>query len=210
MPEGPEIWFLHICINKYYDFNKTESYGKHLFIFDQNRNLSFGLTGKIKINQDNIITKINTGWIYGEDELYDNIDNSKHKLGVDWMTSDKLLLDREINLWKKSKKNLASLLLDQSKISGIGVAWGSELLNKSNLQPHIKACEQNLDKLSENMIELREQIKHIYLSVIQNNKEHLLDLINNWFQNLYEIRNMNVYKKGNTIKISGRKWWIKK
>jgi formamidopyrimidine-DNA glycosylase len=209
MPEGPEVWFLHVCINKYYEYNKCESYGKHLFICNENRNLSFGLTGKIKINDDKTISKVNTGWIYGDDEVYNDIDDIKNKLGVDWLTSDKLLLDKEINLWKKSKKSLASLLLDQSKISGIGVAWGSEVLYRANLHPNIKANEQNLENLVEHLISLREEIKLTYLSLLENTNINTKDIINEWFLNLYEIRQMQVYKKGNPIKISGRKWWIK-
>ena len=38
MPEGPEIWILSKAVNKYYGFEKTESYGKHLFILDKKEN----------------------------------------------------------------------------------------------------------------------------------------------------------------------------
>jgi hypothetical protein len=46
----------------------------------------------------------------------------------------------------------------------------------------------------------------LYNENIDNDKNK--KLICNWFENLYKIRKMNVYKKGSKIKISGRNWWI--
>jgi hypothetical protein len=36
-----------------------------------------------------------------------------------------------------------------------------------------------------------------------------MNFINDWFENLYQIRNMNIYKKGKKITISGRNLWVK-
>ena len=51
MPEGPEIWILSKAINKYYLKDKTTSIGKHLIIKDINEDWSFGLTGKVEIDE---------------------------------------------------------------------------------------------------------------------------------------------------------------
>jgi hypothetical protein len=31
--------------------------------------------------------------------------------------------------------------------------------------------------------------------------------VNDWFENLYEIRPMKVYQRGNKVKIAGRNWY---
>ena len=106
------------------------------------------------------------------------------------------------------------VILDQSKICGIGVAWGSEILYNAKLNPDLKACEQSLDKLVDSMIEIRTQIQNTYIGFYlynhydYDNKDNLKELINDWFENLYKIRKMNIYKKGTKIQISGRSWWI--
>ena len=137
MPEGPEIWILSKAINKYYLKDKTTSIGKHLIIKDINEDWSFGLTGKVEIDDKDELHKLKTGWLYGDKKKYKH----ESKLNVDWMETNKSDLVKEINKWKSSKKMLGTLLLDQSKIAGIGVAWGSEILFESKLKPHIKACE---------------------------------------------------------------------
>ena len=53
--------------------------------------------------------------------------NGKYRLLESWNES----LQQEVNKWVKSKRKLAALILDQTKITGIGVAWGSEILFKA-------------------------------------------------------------------------------
>ena len=172
MPEGPEVWILSNAINQYYKeevVDKTISIGKHLIVNDINEDWSFGLTGKVSITETNILTKINSGWLYGDQiSITDSYSSSSKKLGVDWLTSSKEDLEQEVFSWIMSKKKLAILLLDQSKICGIGVAWGSEILFKANLRPDIRACDQNLTNLVNIMIEVREQIKKVYENGLTN------------------------------------------
>ena len=97
-------------------------------------------------------------------------------------------------------------MLDQSKISGIGVAWGSEILFKTGLNPDMRCCDQNLHKLVESMIEIREKIKKKYSEQI--NEDNCKEFVNKWFDNLYEVREMDIYKKGSKLKVLGRIWWV--
>lgn len=204
MPEGPEIWILSKAINLHYMSQKTNSYGKHLTFNDKNENWSFGLTGKVKLDENDILSKQNTGWIYGEQTTNDTL----KKLGIDWMTSTEEELEKEIDKWIKSKKKIAGLMLDQTKICGIGVAWGSEILFKANLRPDMRACDQVLDKLVSSIISIRKKIQNIYEIFLQENKDNLQEFINDWFENLYENREMDVYKKGSKLQVLGRSWWV--
>lgn len=209
MPEGPEIWILSEAINKFYHTKKTKSYGKHLFVFKNEKegeNWSFGLTGKVSLLDNNEVIKINTGWIFGDQVAFDDYEVEIKKLGINWLTSSEADLRKELDNWIKSKKKLAGLLLDQAKISGIGVAWGSEILFKAGLRPDMRACDQTLNKLANSMIEIRENIKKLYSE--QLDESECKEFINNWFENLYEIRDMNIYKKGSKIEVLGRSWWV--
>lgn len=208
MPEGPEVWILSKAINNFYKKNKTTSYGKHLFILDKSENWSFGLTGNVAFNDNekNELIKIKNGLIDGNQVKYENLDCELNKLGVDFMTSDENLIRNQVNKWIKSKKKLAALILDQTMISGIGVAWGSEILFKAGLKPDIKACDQVLHNLAHSILYVREQIKNVYENKLKEDGPK--KLIENWFNNLYVIRNMNVYKKGTKIMVLGRTWWV--
>jgi formamidopyrimidine-DNA glycosylase len=208
MPEGPEVWILSKMINEYYLNNNTISIGKHLIIKDIQEDWSFGLNGKVNINENNELVKVETGWINGEKKQYDN--KSVKELGLDWMTANKKELEEEVQKWTNSKKKLAILILDQTKICGIGVAWGSEILYNAKLNPNLKACDQLLDKLVNTMIEIRIKIQETYINLYNENIDNDKNkkLINGWFENLYKIRKMNIYKKGSKIQISGRSWWI--
>ena len=207
MPEGPEVWMLSKMINGFYSNDNTTSIGKHLIIKDIKEDWTFGLNGKVKINENNELVKVETGWINGDKKQY------THSICLDWMTASKKELKEEVEKWKCSKKKLATLMLDQSKICGIGVAWGSEILYNAKLNPDLKACEQSLDKLVDSMIEIRTQIENTYIGFYlynhydYNNKDNLKELINDWFENLYKIRKMNIYKKGAKIQVSARSWW---
>lgn len=209
MPEGPEIWILSEAINKFYHSEKTRAYGKHLFIFKNEKegeNWSFGLTGKVCLLDNNVLIKLHTEWICGDNLSFDNYELETKKLGINWLTSSEAELHKEVDSWIKSKKKLAGLMLDQTKISGIGVAWGSEILFKAGLRPDMRACVQVLNKLVESMIDIRENIKKLYSK--QLDEDNCREFINNWFGNLYEIREMNIYKKGSQIKVLDRNWWV--
>jgi hypothetical protein len=209
MPEGPEIWILSEAINKFYHSEKSKAYGKHLFIFKNEKegvNWSFGLTGKVCLLDNDELIKIHAGWICGDQLSFANYVSETKKLGINWLTSSEADLRKEIDNWIKSKKKLAGLMLDQAKISGIGVAWGSEILFKAGLRPDMRACDQTLSKLADSMIEIRENIKKVYNE--QVDESTCREFINEWFDNLYEIRVMSVYKKGSKIEVLGRSWWV--
>lgn len=210
MPEGPEIWILSEAINKFYHKEKTRAYGKHLFVFNNNsttgENWSFGLTGKVCLLDNKELIKIHSGWICGDQFTFDNYGTEIQKLGTNWLTSTEAELRKEVDSWINSKKKLAGLILDQTKISGIGVAWGSEILFKAGLRPDTRTCDQVLNKLADSMIEIRENIKKKYSEQVDEN--NCREFINNWFENLYEIRDINIYKKGSKIEVLGRSWWV--
>jgi len=209
MPEGPEVWILSKAINDHFKTHKSSSYGKHLFILDSKENWSFGLTGTVQLNEKNELVKVNSGFIYGDQLKYLAVGDTWLKdetsnLGIDFMTADESAIKEEVDKWIKSKKKLAGLLLDQTKISGIGVAWGSEILFKAGLRPDMKACDQVLSKLADSILYIRDYIKNIYEKELKEPKS----LVNNWFANLYEVREMHIYKKGSKIEVLGRSWWV--
>jgi formamidopyrimidine-DNA glycosylase len=213
MPEGPEVWILSQAINLYDSKFKTCAYGKHLIIEDklENDNIyldwSFGLTGEVRINDNNILVKHNVGTVYG----HNNMSRSKNELldglGVCWVHASDEELNRVIAKWNNSKRVLGALLLDQSLIAGIGVAWGSEILHRIGLKPDVKACEQDLSGLVSAMISVRDEITKFYFDELSKAND-VKNFIHSWFKNMYCIRIMKVYKKGTSIKVSGRIWWI--
>lgn len=204
MPEGPEVWILSKAINTFYSNDNTLSTGKHLTLKHIEQIWTFGLNGKVKLDENDMIIKIDGGWING-----DKLEYNEKQLGIDWMTATKEELQTEVSKWSKSKKKLAGLMLDQTLISGIGVAWGSEILLKAGLKPELKACDQSLNMLVDSMIEIRTQIQETYETELNKhtNKDALKIFINSWFENLYKIRKMNIYKKGNKIQVLGRSWY---
>jgi formamidopyrimidine-DNA glycosylase len=207
MPEGPEIWILSKAINQYYKNENTCAYGKHLFLLDKKENWSFGLTGNVEFDDsNNELVKLDVGWIYGDKIKYNNFTDETKKLGIDFMTADENLIREEVDKWIKSKKKLAGIILDQSKISGIGVAWGSEILFKAGLRPDMRVCDQVLNKLANSIFYIRERIKNNYEKELKEKGD--FELVNEWFDNLYEIREMSIYKKGTKLDVLGRNWWV--
>jgi formamidopyrimidine-DNA glycosylase len=212
MPEGPEVWILSEAICNFYKRIYCYPIGKHL-ITDDEICWSFGLNGTVGIDENNKIYKPkDDSWIYGQnkninfEDVHEEINCSK----IDWMKSSKTTIDAFINKISKSKSKLGTMLLNQKKMCGIGVAWGSEILHRAGLRPDVPINLQDLSKLSTAMIEIRDEIKELYASelekYIQNNNVN--EFILNWFENLYEIRQMRVYKVGTQIDVGNRKWWI--
>jgi hypothetical protein len=208
MPEGPEVWILSKAANQFHKKDYAVSYGKHLFIIEKKENWSFGLTGNVCLDDYNNfeLVKLENGWVTGDRIKYENLEDELNKLGIDFMTSSEILFRLEIDKWSKSKKKLAGLILDQSKISGIGVAWGSEILFRAGLRPDLRACDQDLSKLVDCIIYIRNYIKNIYEKELKEKGPE--ELVGKWFQNLYDIRDMNIYKKGTKIEVLGRSWWV--
>jgi formamidopyrimidine-DNA glycosylase len=201
MPEAPEIEALSIVLNKI--GIKCIRYGKHLFMMDKCEDWHFGLVGKVKLTDTLEISKHSsamTGYINLANNLQDII--AKHKLGVDWLNGD---IKPVVEKWKGRNKTIASLMLDQSEICGIGVAWGSEICKNCGINPKSKAKDIDLEHLIKSMLFIRKKITIEYNKYILT--QNLIDFVNNWFTNLYSIRTLEVYKKGIQIDIAGRTWW---
>jgi formamidopyrimidine-DNA glycosylase len=222
MPEGAEVWILSKAINLFISLNKNKNieiyfanyYGKHLLLYYNDNTIAdwtFGLTGKVYIDENYKLNKIYNSQLAGGFNFLENSEYYKNQSSICWMSNNmnNETLQKIINKWKTSRKKLGDLLLDQTYISGIGVAWGSEILYNANLRPDLKACEQNLDNLCNEILNIKYEIKNIYNEYLKNNENDIVNFINNWYNNLYNIRQMNVYKKGKQINMTGRKWWVK-
>lgn len=226
MPESPEVWFLGLLLDKMHVSNQT--YGKHLFLFEKGRECreedeksreeegedwSFGLSGTVRWDrEENRLIKVDNGWICGSIKWFDVVNKCMSSLGIDFMTASQEDVEIMMHLykWTTSKRTLGTLLLDQSMIAGIGVAWGSEILHHGGLRPDVKACEQDLSTLAASCICIRDQAKATYLAYLEQAKSenNQIDMINGWFHNLYAIRDMQVYQKGCKVHVSGRNWWV--
>jgi len=208
MPEGPETYALGLALKK--DGFNAQSYGKHLYLPDIKEDWSFGLNGRVHIDSNHKLTKVNAGFVNGSIKHANNIQEviENNKLGINFIDANSEQLGNIIDKWQKSRKKLGGLILDQSQIAGIGVAWGSEILHiAGDLHPDIAAKDQNLSKLSNAMLTIRNYIKQLYENYV--NEHDGEEIINGWFDNLYTIRSMKVYKKSTKIETGGRSWWIK-
>jgi formamidopyrimidine-DNA glycosylase len=218
MPEGPEVWILNKAICQYYGENISTSIGKHLIIQseynrdDANIIWSFGFDGKILIDENNKLYKpMEENWIFGKNEILNPSGNIRQQLAlsnIDWMIATTDEINNFVKKLSKVRGKLGPALINQNKICGIGVAWGSEILHRAGLRPDDSANNQDLSKLALSIIEIREEIKNLYEIELNKYENQIKKFIEGWFDNLYEIRNMNVYKVGKKIKISGRTWWI--
>jgi len=235
MPELPEVYALSKSLNKI-GFNTDVYGKHLIFHNKNNDKIedwSFGLEGtvylknkddihnnnknnknkKIKelkdINLDEIeLIKIEHNAFSGDKKEYDNINEfiNDRNLGINWLTAKENDLIPIVEKWQNSRKMLGPLIIEQDKIAGIGLAWGSEILNNAELLPNVSAKLQDLTTLPESIIYTRDKILETYDSYIKNNNP--VEIINGWFRNLYKIREMNVYKVGTTVRVYSRDWWI--
>lgn len=216
MPEGPEIWILNKAICQYYGTDMSESFGKHIIVqaeYNQSNHTtiwSFGINGKIALDENNKLCKLSSdGWMFGNNAIINHSEtiHDKFKMSkINFMTATLDELNDYANKLKKSRGKLGPLITNQNKISGIGVAWGSEILHRAGLRPDESANSQDLSNIATVMFEIREEIKCIYESELE--QWSLKKFIENWFENLYEIRNMKIYGIGEKINVGGRTWWI--
>lgn len=208
MPEGLEIYALSYAVNKLFP-GYTYSVGKHLIV-NGTEDWSFGLSGRVYINEEGTLAKVNDGYIPGSVKI---LDNDIKTLGPSWChINDVAIVIELVERWSKSKKKLGAILLDQKEISGIGVAWGSEILHKAHLRPDMSAqSELSLPDAKGDLInaifDVRNSALNTYIEFIEKSP-NIKDVINRWYLNLYEIRTMKVYKKGIPIEVAGRKWWV--
>lgn len=212
MPEGFEIFKLSLVLNQL-GYN-CKSYGKHLYFNDSNEDWTFGLNGTVNINSDCSIEKNDTGFVTGDIKYFESFPRMKedNKLGVDLITGTEEEINEVImNVFQNSRQQLGILLLKQSHIAGIGVAWGSEMLARTEprLLPNVKAKEQDLRNLARTIVKLREDILELYKT--KDKEDNGVEFVQEWFRgNLYKWREpyLIVYKKSKMIKVGGRSWWI--
>lgn len=209
MPEGPEVFALAYALRVL--GVSAHSYGKHVFFADTHEDWSFGLSGTVALHAG-VLTKMNKGVAPGRVDTADRMEDvvANHHLGVDWMSAPALALKRVVRSWATSEKSLAKLVLDQSHIAGIGVAWGSELLAAAGMDPSATAASQSdrLNKLGNVLVRVRDEILHVYTHYIANTDAAAV--VNGWFKNLYALRDMKVYQKAKPLVVGNRKWWTKK
>jgi hypothetical protein len=208
MPEGLEVYALSYAINKLIP-GYTRAVGKHLIVHGT-EDWSFGLSGRVYMDEDGVLAKVNEGYIPGSVKI---LDNDINELGPSWChINDVSVVIDLVERWSKSKKKLGAILLDQKEISGIGVAWGSEILHKAHLRPDLVAkSELSLPDAKGDLINAILDVRNIalnrYIEFIDKSP-NIKDVINRWFLNLYEVRTMKVYKKGTPVEVAGRKWWV--
>ena len=212
MPEGPEIYALCLALK---NLVSCRCVGKHLLVTVSSKNnvedWSFGLNGRVHLDDKGNLVKLSSGYIPGEAKPYDP--KLLEKLGPDWCT---LTVEQSVAIvekWSKSKKKLGSLLIDQSEIAGIGVAWGSEILAEAGLKPDLGASSQltNSDikaRLANALMDTRDRALTCYTEYV-NLVEDKVAFVNSWFDNLYKVRQMVVYKKGTRVEVAGSKWWLR-
>lgn len=213
MPEGPEVWALARAVNAYFHDNNINetvfSFGKQLIFTNANESWSFGLNGTVTIDHyTKQLIKLNTGYVPGEVTSNIDICSYENSTVIDWLNATKEQLDNLVTSISKSKKMIGPLLLDQNVIAGIGVAWGSEILNKAGLLPNVKAYQQDLSKLADVIYNIGSEIRVTYGFYVLEQVD-IKQFILKWFRNLYAIRQMEVYKKGLSVSVGGRNWWIR-
>ncbi len=194
MPEGLEVFFLGKLLREKAGVAAV-THGKHLYVDGQD--WTFGLSGRVRFD-GKTLHKVNSGRIYGD--VVPGQD-SKDKLGVDFATGS-VDAFREVvtSVLARSRGKLGPLLLDQSVIAGIGVAWGSEILHVCSLDPSKPSNAQDLSGLPEALCRVRDMALSRY-------DEHVT-AVDGWFDSLYAVRHMEVYKKGKGIDVGGRTWWM--
>lgn len=213
MPEFAECWALGYALDKLGVKNKI--IGKHLII--DRLDYSFGLNGHIHIKakneKENLFRIEHKG--YGIKGGVKEYNKEKLNLGLNFSECSMDEIDIVLLSWAKRNVKIGCFMLNQEEIAGIGVAWGSEILAKSNISPDVKTStlsKDDIKKLCKTMIDVRDKALCDYRLFIDKmkNKSDLLEFVNGWFKNLYEVREMEVYKKSETfVIVNGRKFWIK-
>jgi formamidopyrimidine-DNA glycosylase len=144
----------------------------------------------------------------------------KNRLGIDITHSSIDIVEKRIGEWTKRKKAIGALLLDQSEIAGIGLAWACEILHQAKIAPDAKAnllSKDDVKKLAVYTLAIRNisidtYMEHIDELYINGGRKAMVDFINRWFRNLYKIRTMEAYQNPNSeiVHVAGRRFCIVK
>lgn len=208
MPEGLEVFMLGDVL-RYLDID-VKTHGKHLLYRDtagRCYDITFGLVGKInllKTSEGYDIQKLTNTALSGDIRHIPDFESIVDNLGVDWVSGTREQMLEVVKKWSDRPKKIAALLIDQHEISGIGVAWGSEILHHASIHPTTLANTVDMDVLVDAMVEIRDHGIAMYMNISIGDPEYFA---NRWFGNLYNVRKMEVYKVGKEVNVAGRKWW---
>ena len=208
MPEGLEVFMLGDVL-RYLDID-VKTHGKHLLYRDtagRCYDITFGLVGKInllKTSEGYDIQKLTNTALSGDIRHIPDFESIVDNLGVDWVSGTREDIERVVSSWSTRSKKIGALLLDQHEICGIGVAWGSEILHVAGISPSAMANVIDTRKLVDAILDKRDESMSQYKNISIGDPEYF---VSRWFGNLYNVRDMKVYKIGKEVVISGRKFY---
>jgi len=215
MPEFAEVWILGEALRRVLSLSTSEvfSHGKMLFLHKEGKlvQLTFGLHGGVTLEGDEVThvkrTAISGGWKkVCESDLPTS--TCVMKLDADGWNEIK-------KKWSKKRKQIGALLLEQDSLAGIGLAYASESLGKADIHPtrHANSLTDVEWKVLESaLFSVREDVSSRYEEHIRGMDERELRVfVHDWFENLYKVRCLEVYKGKNTIRVlsGGRQYYVK-
>jgi hypothetical protein len=217
MPEGPEVKALEMALARC----GVPSRARAKALLVGGKRFTFGLFGRVRLVRDEgagelRVIKVATPRVPCGD-VVDAVDAGPRDDGegkddaIDWVSASREQLRAATAQWATRSKCLAALLLEQTPIAGIGLAWGCEILHAAGgLQPGVAANKQDLRRLVDAMCTVRDAAMACYTAAVASAADPV-ELVNGWFKNLYASRAdlMRVYGKGSTqVRVGGRAWWV--
>jgi formamidopyrimidine-DNA glycosylase len=223
MPEGPEVWFLGRVLRNVLEpvGRSVVLHGKHL-VLDGTVHHHFGLSGGLRMDvttaTDAGIVEITLRHHHGKGPVSGSAKPvtaaevaALCAEGLDWMTAPRDAIADVISAAAFRRKALGAWMLDQHAIAGVGVAWASEIAAAARLDVARPMCAQNLIKLADAYISVREKAVALYTALLPPpfDTEAAKTAVNNWYRNLYAARapSLTVYSVGTPVLISGRTFW---
>ena len=206
MPEGPEVWILARALQT--RFSTSVSRGKHVWV--DGVDYTFGLFGGLRLGGAGELVHVKRSTVSGEAVPLASL--NEYELGPDWCTASERVLAELGSALQGRKKMLGALLTDQSIVCGLGVAWASEVCAEARLQPHVHASDQDMASLGAALLVVRERVLKVYethwAAVQAGTGDPLVAFLQGWFESLYRLRDMRVYKTGTPVKVAGRIFWV--
>jgi hypothetical protein len=210
MPEGVEVHVLARALVR--AGIPCLAHGKH--IYARGHDYSFGLVGRLRLERDATgalaIHKVVSPRVPSGAVEPEGPPRAAGAGNVDWATASAEELAAATATWGSRARCLGALLLDQSLVAGIGVAWGSEILHAAGaLNPVLPANAQDLRRLVPSMCAVRDAAVERYAAALEAATDPV-EFVNDWFHNLYAVRGdlLAVYKSGTVVMAAGRAWWV--
>lgn len=208
MPEGPEVWFLSRLLQTVPGNTAVSCHGKCLFVgkVTMHFGLESGVECKVCPDTGVVVTTFNKRGITGH-----ATEGEHMRLGIDWMTSTPAKLHEIVMKNALRAVKLGSWMLDQTAIAGVGVAWASEIAHEAGLDVNKPMRVQNVSKLAEAYVKVREGVKTVYEQELRKAIGKEIEIANAWFRNLYDARLLHgllkVYKCGTPVSVGSRVFW---